>query len=362
MTILLSLIGMLVCFYLLAIVCDEYFVDSLEQIAARFKLNDDVAGATLMAIGSSAPELFTAMIALTKAGAENVGAGTIVGSAIFNILVIIGVSAYVAKSQLSWRPVLRDLLVYVLSILVLLYTFKDGVITRSEAVVYVAIYALYILLLSQWSKWFRDPERAENPADGPEEEEPESKGILSRAIGLLFPKREKYGWVFLISILLIGVLSWVLVELAVNLATALGIPNVIIALTILAAGTSVPDMLSSVIVARQGKGGMAVSNAVGSNSFDILVGLGLPWLVYILVMQKNVVVSTENLYSSIMLLFFTVVALLFLLIAQQFRIGRRSGFVLLVLYAGYLVYAVITAYSTEELALERWMDQIVQRF
>lgn len=89
MSIFLALLGIVVACYLLSIVCDRYFVNSLDEIAQRRKLSDDVAGATLMAIGSSAPEFFTALIALFHGGKVGLGAGTIIGSAIFNILVII---------------------------------------------------------------------------------------------------------------------------------------------------------------------------------------------------------------------------------------------------------------------------------
>ena len=87
---LLYFVSMLAIFYLLAVVCDRYFVESLEIMSKKMKLSDDVAGATLMAVGSSAPEFFTAAMALFAVGHESVGAGTIIGSAIFNILVIVG--------------------------------------------------------------------------------------------------------------------------------------------------------------------------------------------------------------------------------------------------------------------------------
>lgn len=108
---LLFLLVMLISFYLLAVICEEFFVPSLDIISNKFKLSSDVAGATFMAVGSSAPELFTAMFALIRPGDHaNIGAGTIVGSAIFNILVIIGAAAAFKKAKLTWQPVIRDAL------------------------------------------------------------------------------------------------------------------------------------------------------------------------------------------------------------------------------------------------------------
>lgn len=157
MLILLYLIGLIIVFYILAKICDEYFVASLDTISKKWKLSEDVAGATLMAIGSSAPEFFTAAIAITRVGTEDIGAGTIVGSAIFNILVIIGGSALVATAYLRWQPVIRDMLFYIVAILILLLTFSDGLITAKEALLYVGMYLVYIILLSQWNKIVPSP-------------------------------------------------------------------------------------------------------------------------------------------------------------------------------------------------------------
>ena len=108
----------------------------------------------------------------------------------------------------------------------------------------------------------------------------------------------------------------------------------------LAVGTSIPDLMASVIVARQGKGDMAVSNAVGSNIFDILVGLGFVWMVIILYRGEPIPISQENLGSSIILLLASVAALMFLLIARRWAIGRVAGFILIALYIAYLVSAI----------------------
>lgn len=357
-------IGLLICFYLLARVCDRMFVPSLEIISKRLKLSQDVAGASFMAMGSSAPELFTAMIALTKVGSEDMGAGTIVGSAIFNVLVIVGASAVAARAVLNWQPVIRDLLFYVVSIVLLMVTFRDGRIFAGEAVLFVLGYVAYLALLSQWSKWFPDAPSDEKAEEATDKEV--SVGTVARINGhtdaMLFkiiPDSEKnervYMRTFFMSVLVIGALSWSLVELAVLLAHALNISQTVIALTILAGGTSVPDLFSSIIVAKKGRGGMAVSNAVGSNTFDILIGLGFPWLIYILVTGSHVSVGTENLFSSVLLLFFTVIALLTLLIVQKFKIAYRSGYLLLILYVCYFCYALYGAYHPDVFGLEQWV-------
>ncbi len=256
------------------------------------------------------------------------------------------------------------MLFYVAAILILLFTFRDGTITFFEALTYLGAYIVYIILLVNWRKLSKIKEKEDVMEIVSEElykEEKKAKrrkgifAVLERTVDTtlarIFPDIEKhphkYVSVFTISIVTIIVLSWVLVEVAVLLAHELGISEVIIALTILAGGTSIPDLLSSLIVAKQGRGDMAVSNAVGSNIFDIFICLGLPWLLYISVTGNKMVVSTENLMSSIFLLFFTVISLLFLLIWQKFKIGPKAGYILLFFYGGYLIYSIYAAYAPE---------------
>jgi K+-dependent Na+/Ca+ exchanger-like protein len=373
MLILFYSIGLLISFYAVAKICDEYFVKSLDIIGKKWKLTEDVAGATLMAVGSSAPEFFTATIAIFMVGSEQVGAGTIVGSAIFNILVIIGGSALVATAYLKWQPVVRDMGFYIIAILVLLFTFMDGVIHAWEAGIYVIAYVIYILLLSQWNRIVPSPvetqlgDIAETVRADEEKIERKKIPVVSQAtwlvdklFALTFPKEEnqakKYWVVFWISIAYIIFLSWVLVEFAVGLSHEIGIPEVIIALTVLAAGTSLPDLLSSLIVAKQGRGDMAVSNAVGSNVFDILICLGLPWLGYTLIKGEPIVVGTQNLTSSIFLLFCTVIAIIAILTAQKFRIGKYSGYGLIGLYGLYVVYMVTNHYFPGSIPLDAWVS------
>lgn len=340
------LVILLITFYLLAKVCDEYFVNALDQIAEKLKMSSDVAGATLMAIGSSAPELFVAIIALVKPGGhEAVGMGTIIGSALFNILVIIGASAAVKRAKLSWQPVVRDTVFYSLSIIVLLVTFWDGKITLVESIIFVVMYVIYIIAVMNWRKLL--PYKDQGIVEEEDKKEKKDKNIWEKILSPLdfildkfFPSPKHYYAVFFISISIIGALSWVLVESAVAIADILNIPAAIVALTILAAGTSVPDMLSSMIVAKQGRGGMAISNAIGSNIFDILIGLGLPWFVMLSFGKGSIYVSTENLLSSIILLFATVFVIFFLLALRNWKIGYRAGYFLICLYIAYLIWAI----------------------
>ena len=344
MMLLLMILVMLLAFYLLAEVCDKYFVESLERISNRLDLSPEAAGATFMAVGSSAPELFVSMMALFKPGEEAMGAGTIVGSAIFNVLVITGASVVVRRAFVIWQPVIRDMLFYSISIILLLFAFQDGEITLLEILLFLLLYVIYVTAAVNWKRMFKYED--DDPVDLLEEGISEKgwKRFFAPIDGLVritFPGPEKYVWVFTISIAWIIALSWVLVESAIVSAHILKIPSVIIGLTILAAGTSVPDLISSLIVARKGHSGMAISNGIGSNIFDILFGLGFPWLIAYVFLGERITVATENLSNSIILLFATVISILFLLIVRRWKIGKYSGFFLIGLYFCYLIWVIL---------------------
>lgn len=150
------ILGVVYMFVALAIVCDEFFVPSLDVIIEKFKIADDVAGATFMAAGGSAPELFTSIIGVFVSF-DDVGIGTIVGSAVFNILFVIGMCAIFSRTVLSltWWPLFRDCTFYSISLLTLIYFFRDNHIHWYEALVLFGFYLGYVSFM----KWNQQTER-----------------------------------------------------------------------------------------------------------------------------------------------------------------------------------------------------------
>lgn len=348
MSAIIATVLIIIAVYILAVITDEYFIVSLDEVSKRLKLPSDVAGASLMAVGSSAPELFIALIAVWRGGEHSdIGIGTIVGSAVFNILVITGAAAVIA-GNLNIKPgaVERDIIFYLGSIAILLFVFWNGEILLTEALMMIGAYVGYLALLWRWSK--TNPEEAIHETVGGHHLKEKSSALsrlnnfLERIFGLVARDPKKFFvWALLISILAIAGLSWLLVESAVVLADALSLPPVIVSLTILAAGTSAPDMIASVDVARGGRGTMAVANAVGSNIFDILFGLGLPWLLTLLLIEPEVHVGTNGLLESVFLLSVTTIVL-YAFLNTEHRLTRNEGWMLLGTYGLYVVYIVLT--------------------
>ncbi len=341
-------LALLVSFYILAEIGDKYFVPSLDKISKLFNLSHDMAGATLMAAGSSAPEIFVAIMALFRPGDHaDLGVGTIVGSAIFNLLAIVGVAGIVKKSVISWQPVVRDLFFYAISILAFYIVLVNGTITLYESILFILMYLMYVYSVINWKKWFKYEEIDQDPEYDVEAAIPGWKAFfrpLDWIIQKIIPRPDRYIWVFLISIALIAATCWVLVESAIGLSDILGVPKMVIGLIVLGIGTSVPDIVSSAIVAKQGRGGMAVSNAIGSNIFDIFIGLGLPWLLKSIITNDSIATSTEGLGVAVGLLLGSILLILFALMYKKWTLTKGLGYVLILLYILFVVWEILNLY------------------
>ncbi|XP_032850263.2 sodium/potassium/calcium exchanger 1 isoform X2 [Tyto alba] len=520
----LHIFGMIYVFVALAIVCDEYFVPALGVITEKLQISEDVAGATFMAAGGSAPELFTSLIGVFISH-SNVGIGTIVGSAVFNILFVIGTCALFSREilHLTWWPLFRDISFYIVDLLMLILFFLDSVIDWWESLLLLTAYATYVftmkqnVYLEQWVKQllnkrlnaveaasedhiqkkssetvadggtkkpadvrklqpgsalqrgsssaslhnsqmrstifqlmihtldplaeakFKDrvdilsniakakvetpagqaskPEEEEKKAssalqvtptsdsepgkdkqktDAPEDNQPPSDKDTSEdnssdseedsdddstdddddendePLSLEWPETRKKQAIYLFlfpivfplwstlpdvrnpnskkffvitffgSIIWIAVFSYLMVWWAHQVGETIGISEEIMGLTILAAGTSIPDLITSVIVARKGLGDMAVSSSVGSNIFDITVGLPVPWFLYSVFNGLSpVAVSSNGLFCAIVLLFLMLLFVIISIAVCKWKMNKILGFTMFALYFVFLIISVM---------------------
>ena len=143
------------------------------------------------------------------------------------------------------------------------------------------------------------------------------------------------------SIVWIGVLSYFLVTWASKLGCLWHIHPSIMGVTILAAGTSVPDAIGSLLVAQEGKGDMAVSNAIGSNVFDILLGLGLPWLLGAAIYQKPIDVDAANIVPLSIILFSTLIAVYGVAVVSRFTLTKMVGGIFFSFYFAFVAYSLL---------------------
>jgi K+-dependent Na+/Ca+ exchanger-like protein len=163
------------------------------------------------------------------------------------------------------------------------------------------------------------------------------------------PGHQKYAYVtFVLCLCYMGLFSYWMVSWTETIGATAQIPSVIMGLTFLAAGTSVPDMLSAVIVAKQGEGDQAVSSSIGSNVFDICIGLAFPWLLFNAVYREAVSVSAGNLFISILVLVVTLCLLIGIVKYQNWSLPRSSGYLLIFFYF---------CFVAQQLALTKWDGQ-----
>ncbi|CAG0919524.1 unnamed protein product [Notodromas monacha] len=436
---------------IIAIACDDYFVPSLEGISEALSLSPDVAGATFMAAGSSAPELFTNVVG-TFVTEGDLGVGTIVGSAVFNILGVTALCGLFVDEAIpvDFWALTRDCTFYLISVVLLILAIMNEVIYWYEGAIFLFFYLLYIVVMKYNSaielklKWWLakqgvnvdklnlqaadenvareaflsarpgpsyasyDVEFVSNSKASPvlhksyestgsgsgEEQRPTFRvshddGQHDTETITLLPKHPEdddgdyweelivapskcifalsywviswparfllkvtipdcttrkwntwYPLTFTISILWIGFMSYITAWMITIIGHTLQIPDSVMGLTFLAAGTSVPEMVSSLVVARQGQGSMSISNLVGSNTFDILVCLGAPWLIKAFMSGQVLIASTGLVYSAAALLS-TVVLMYGAMFATGFQLGRKVGFSCLLLYAVFLVLALL---------------------
>mgnify|MGYP001243538114 CR=1 FL=1 len=559
------LFGIIYLFLGLAIVCDDFFVGSLEVISDKLQLSEDVAGATFMAAGSSAPELFSSLMSLLSTQTCNeMGIGTIVGSAVFNVLMIIGITAMMAGGEvlLDWRPIVRDAGFYSLAIISVMAIVSDGVVYWWEGLIATCCYGLYILfmtrnaqLLEKLGDMFKksaavEPESpgkelekgaqkgflTDSPKEGKDSENPgsgdmveiklkegkrrrrsvsfdikestsvqvtkeelqeaqrkhgdeaasvlfkqksrrasttpslsvgrvramaidsgmsafsrtESKVeavIMSGAIGvdpvmdldpesigkgleahiaastdrpslarsesngthpgpaddsrsdisaatgtsmasegdddegspfvmprnladlpywlvalpwnlsmtLTIPKCETermenfYILTFLMSLAWITGITYFMVEWSARLGCILEIPHVVMGQVVLAAGSSVPDALSSVAVAKQGMGDMAIANAIGSNIFDIWLGLGVPWSIVLPFREGGKqIVSTDQLLTNVGIMFGVLILYWTTIVGMGWKLTNKTGVIFIFVYLLYVVYNIVVVWQLEK--------------
>ncbi|XP_044737469.1 sodium/potassium/calcium exchanger 3 [Chrysoperla carnea] len=407
-------------FVLLAIVCDDYFVPAIKMMCNSLRMAEDVAGATFMAAASSSPELFINCVG-TFITQGDLGVGTIVGSAVFNVLAVPACCGLFSRQtiQLDWWPVSRDCLMYGLSVIFLILVLDDGRIDSMEAFCLVAAYLFYISTMyfneeisngvKKFVRYFRKRSTYRDvteirpllktdknviqhngstlgvPVIGQPENGSNEMGVQYQEMENLEESTEIWKWPdqdvsscgklfwiitwpisfvlyctipnihkrpklvivsFFMCILWIGATSYCTAWFITVIGDTLEIPDSVMGLTFLAAGTSVPEAVSSVIVTNQGHGAMGVSNSLGSNTFDILLCLGLPWLIksafypvhegqhFIQINSSGLTYSAVSLFSSLVLLYLA-------FIFNKFVLDWKIGLTCLLMYIAFLVFSSI---------------------
>lgn len=285
----------------------DWFVDGASGLARKLGIPQLVIGLTIVAMGTSLPEAAVSISAALRGNAE-ITIGNIVGSNILNILIILGVTALIATLKVADSTVRYGIPFMIVVTFVLLWLgYTGGQVTRLEGIILWVLFLLYLRYLYMMAK------------KGKEEEREAEQLSTAKIIGLI-----------LAGVVMIVAGSNFAVEGASNLAKALGISQRFIGLTIVALGTSLPELVTSVSAARKHNADIAIGNIVGSNIFNILFIVGTTALITPVTFASGFVVDT--------LIAAAVGILLFVCVARTKELRRKAGIVMLLAYILYFLY------------------------
>lgn len=230
----------------------DKFTDGASSMARRWNVSEMVIGLTVVAMGTSMPEFVVSFFSALE-GSADMSIGNVVGSNVFNTLLIVGFSAIMISMSLTKKLLTRDILFVIYASLILVALSHDGVLNRWEALVLLMCFGMYMLYSYYVSK-----------------QESQEEGVAG----------EVYGWIRTLVYIVLGIGCLVggghlLVSSASSLAMSLGMSERVVGLTILAAGTSLPELATSIVAARKGSKGLALGNAIGSNLLNIFFILGV---------------------------------------------------------------------------------------
>lgn len=288
----------------------DWLTNGAVGLATKLGISQIVIGLTIVAIGTSMPEFFVSIVSAIK-GTPDLAVGNIVGSNIFNVLLIVGVAATVAPIAIQRATVRRDIPIAIVASIMLTFMMLDDNISRTDALILFAAFIAFIWIT------LRNSKNDANEKDASTEKViPTWKSVLFIIFGLVG--------------LVLG--SNIFVDNASSLAHGWGISDAVIGLTIVAGGTSLPELATSAVAARKGDSGIAIGNVLGSNVFNILMILGLTGIISPMHIQNITYINMAVMVISM--------ALFWLFSFTKLRVERWEGCVLIACFLGYITWLV----------------------
>lgn len=290
----------------------DRLTDGAVAVAEKMKMPQIVIGLTIVAMGTSMPEFCVSLVSALK-GTTDLAVGNIVGSNIFNTLLIVGVSAWVAPMTILKSTVRKDIPFALFASVILLVMCLDGNISRLDAGILFVLFLVFMYVTLKGAKTKDDDTAAKT--DSIEDNKKPMAAWLSIV------------WIIVGLACLIGG-SNLFVEGATKVAEHIGVSEAVIGLTIVAGGTSLPELATSVVSARKGNSGIAIGNVLGSNVFNILAILGVTGVITPMHLQGITMLDLS------MMVFSTLLVWLFSF--TKYKIARWEGIVLTIVFIGYM--------------------------
>lgn len=299
----------------------DIFVDGASSLAKKIGIPPVIVGLTIVSIGTSAPELAVSLISALK-GSNNIAIGNVIGSNIFNTLMVLGITTMVLPIIIQKKRVKADFLVNsAVTILLFILTFdsifggSSNVISRFDGIILVILCISYMTMLVIKAK--------KTDMSKPTEEE-KNINIFAKTILIVIGAAG----------IVIG--GQLVVDSASNIASSLGMSEKLVGLTIVAMGTSLPELVTSVVAALKGENEIALGNMLGSNIFNILLILGSSSLISPISVESGLIADFSFLIAITLLLYI----LVFFNKKNEKKLSRIEGILFVALYAGYMAYII----------------------
>lgn len=288
----------------------DLFVDGSSSVARIFKVPAVIIGLTIVAMGTSAPETAVSISAAAQ-GQNEIALSNVIGSNIFNLLVVVGVCAAIKPVIPAKEIIRRDLPISLLSAVLLLVACLNLVLGRIEGIVLLLGFVIYIGYLV-----FAARKNPSADTDANVKKMSPLKSALFILIGIA-------------GIVLGGQL---VVNSSSDIAASFGLSQTLIGLTIVAVGTSLPELVTSIVASRKGQNGLALGNAIGSNIFNILLVMGLSSTI------SPIAVNMQSVWDMVVLIAMSAVILVYLLIRK--KLDRPFGILMVLTYIGFMAYII----------------------
>lgn len=303
--------------FLLLIKGADFFVDGSSSIAKKFKIPPMVIGLTLVAFGTSAPELAVSIDA-ALALSNGLVFGNVIGSNIANTLLILGLSAAITPISISKKTIFKEMPFLIVSTIAMAVMAMDKLIdnsrnllSRVDGMILLLLFVIYIFSMIEMIVNNKEKDS----------EEVESMPLLKSSVLTVFG---------LIAIVMGADLT---VTSAVSIAALFGLSETLIGLTVVAVGTSLPELITSVVAAKKGENDIAIGNIIGSNVFNILLVLGVSASI------NPIIISSRNYIDLVILIIATVTTMLIMFTGS--KISKWEGRLMYLAYFGYIAYLVL---------------------
>ena len=305
--------------FIILIKGSDIFIDGASSVATNFKFSKILIGLTIVAFGTSAPE-FAVSISSFLNNSKDMVLGNVIGSNIFNVLAILGISSIICPLRVKNNTVKKEIPICLLISTILVVLFCDNSfdidlinkLSRSDGIVIVLFFLIFVYYLISMMRNKIDEDSEETPKYGIK------KSIIYTIIGIIA--------------LIIG--SDLVVDNAVNIAKTLKVSERFISLTIIALGTSLPELVTAITAALKREQDILIGNIVGSNIFNICIVLGIP-----VALLGSITPNTFSIIDLIMLLVSSI--MLFMFAVTEHKISKREGVLMLVTFLAYYIYIIL---------------------